>query len=241
MVGKHRAPGQDTMNGGRTCQRCGAMPSGQFCEACGFSLTPPAGSVPPVAHDTSGAPESLLPPVPRPETVPASQGWFEPSPASRDRLATVPEPPPAPRTQTEPPGLPAALATWTVVVSCDRVYYDRMRAAGGMPSSVASFPARAAGRWIPLVGQQMRIGRRTANRDFEPEIDLADPPADRGVSRLHAVLVAAPDGTWSLHDSGSANGTLLNGREVVTGATVPLRQGDRINLGAWTVITVYRG
>jgi pSer/pThr/pTyr-binding forkhead associated (FHA) protein len=128
-----------------------------------------------------------------------------------------------------------------VLISLDRLYYDRMKDSGILPPSVGSFPDRPVERRIPLAGNQMRIGRRSANGDFEPEIDLAEPLADRGVSRLHAVLVAAPDGTWSLMDSGSANGTFLNGSEVATGAMVPVREGDRINLGAWTAITLHRG
>ncbi len=103
------------------------------------------------------------------------------------------------------------------------------------------FPDRLYERRIPLAGSQMRIGRRSPARDIEPEIDLAGPPADPGISRLHAVLIPAPDGGWSLLDSGSANGTLINGREIARGELVPLRGGDRINLGAWTVITVHRG
>jgi len=87
----------------------------------------------------------------------------------------------------------------------------------------------------------MRIGRRSAARRLEPEIDLADPPADPGISRLHAVLIAGLDGTWSVLDPGSANGTLLNGREIPVGDLIRLRDGDRINLGLWTVITVHHG
>jgi len=87
----------------------------------------------------------------------------------------------------------------------------------------------------------MRIGRRSATRELKPEIDLADPPADPGISRLHAVLLADSGGTWSIVDPGSANGTLLNGRELAIGESVTLHEGDRINLGAWTVITVHRG
>jgi predicted component of type VI protein secretion system len=58
---------------------------------------------------------------------------------------------------------------------------------------------------------------------------------------LHAVLIATADGTWAVLDPGSANGTLLNGREIPIGDLVPLREGDRINLGAWTAIVVQRG
>jgi pSer/pThr/pTyr-binding forkhead associated (FHA) protein len=128
-----------------------------------------------------------------------------------------------------------------VLVAVDRVYYDRMRASGGVPSSAVKFPVRTSERRIRLVGKQMRIGRRSAARDLVPEIDLADQPVDPGVSRLHAILTSASDGTWLISDPGSANGTLVNGLELSIGAAVTLHEGDRINLGAWTVITVHRG
>jgi pSer/pThr/pTyr-binding forkhead associated (FHA) protein len=131
--------------------------------------------------------------------------------------------------------------TWTVLVSADRGYYDRMKGVLGRSGTDVAFPAHVSERRIPLLGKQMRIGRRSAARELEPEIDLAGPPVDPGISRLHAMLIAAPNGTWSVLDPGSANGTQLNGREIGTGNLVPLREGDRINLGAWTVISVHRG
>jgi hypothetical protein len=150
----------------------------------------------------------------------------------------------APAAFSAPPTTPTpsfTQANWTVLVASDRAYYDRMKAVRSLSGSDVAFPAHAPERRIPLVGKQMRIGRRSAGRELEPEIDLAEPPVDPGVSRLHAVLAAAPDGTWSLLDSGSANGTLLNGRKIAMGDLVTLHEGDRINLGAWTVITVHRG
>lgn len=86
-----------------------------------------------------------------------------------------------------------------------------------------------------------RIGRRSTSRRIEPEIDLRGPPTDPGVSRLHARLIAGPDGNWSVMDLGSTSGTLVNGSEIAQGEAVPLRDGDRINLGAWTVITMTCG
>jgi pSer/pThr/pTyr-binding forkhead associated (FHA) protein len=128
-----------------------------------------------------------------------------------------------------------------VLVSADRGYFERMKGVLGRSSTDVAFPARVSERRFALIGKQMRIGRRSAARELEPEIDLAGPPVDPGISRMHAMLIAAPDGTWSVLDPGSANGTQLNGREIATGDLVALHDGDRINLGAWTVISVHRG
>jgi hypothetical protein len=130
--------------------------------------------------------------------------------------------------------------TWSIVVTSDWTYYDQMQVERARMGWDLAFPAYTAERRFPLTGKQMRIGRRSAARGVEPEIDLSVPPADPGISRLHALLIAAPDGTWAVLDPGSANGTLLNGREIAPGDLIPLRDGDRINLGAWTAITVHR-
>ena len=131
-------------------------------------------------------------------------------------------------------------AAWSAVVSCDRAYYESVQAASGPDAAAVPFPSYYAERRFRLAGGQMRIGRRSVSRGIDPEIDLTGPPADPGISRLHAVLIAMPDGSWAVLDPGSANGTLVNGTEVPTGVQVPLRDGDRINLGAWTAITVHR-
>jgi len=51
-------------------------------------------------------------------------------------------------------------------------------------------------------------------------------------------LLAEPDGGWTILDPGSENGTLVNGREITAGVRLALHDGDRIHLGAWTVITI---
>jgi pSer/pThr/pTyr-binding forkhead associated (FHA) protein len=130
---------------------------------------------------------------------------------------------------------------WTAVVSADRTYYEQVRTATGPDGTDIAFPSYCAERRFQLSGNQMRVGRRSKARGLEPEIDLTGPPTDPGISRLHAVLLAAPDGSWAVLDPGSANGTLVNGREIAVGDQVPLHDGDRINLGAWTAITVHRG
>jgi len=130
--------------------------------------------------------------------------------------------------------------TWSAVVTSDRMYYEQMQLKGALTGSPVPFPAISTERRFTLKGKQVRIGRRSVARGVEPEIDLSGPPVDPGISRLHAMLLPAPDGSWAVLDPGSANGTLLNGREIASGDLVPLRDGDRINLGAWTVITVRR-
>jgi pSer/pThr/pTyr-binding forkhead associated (FHA) protein len=127
------------------------------------------------------------------------------------------------------------------VVASDRDYYQRVVAAGGPDAASLQFPAYCPERRFQLAGPEMRIGRRSASRGLEPEIDLTGPPTDPGVSRLHAVLIAEPDGGWVVIDPGSENGTLVNGSDIAAGVRVPLHDGDRIHLGAWTAITVHSG
>jgi O-antigen/teichoic acid export membrane protein len=169
---------------------------------------------------------------------PGTAGWVQPgqSPSS-PRAGAVGAGQFRPPNWAERPFRPA---TWTVVVSSDRTHYDRMWISRALSGSMPMYPVFSSERRFMLTGDQIRIGRRSAAGDRPPEIDLSLPPADPAVSRLHAILIAGPDGTWSVLDPGSANGTLLNGRKMSIGKLIPLRDGDCINLGAWTVITVHR-
>jgi hypothetical protein len=135
-------------------------------------------------------------------------------------------------------------ATWNAVVSADRAYYDSVWAADVSAGEIISFPDGSPDRRFALTGTEILIGRRSTRRGINPEIDLTTPlggPAtDTGVSREHAKLVATPDGGWSIIDLGTENGTLVNGTDIAPGRPVPLHDGDRINLGMWTVITITR-
>jgi hypothetical protein len=137
--------------------------------------------------------------------------------------------------------LPVTGARWEVVTAADRAYYEKVIAEGGPDAAVMAFPPYCPERSFGLVGEQVRIGRRSKARNLAPEIDLTGPPEDPGVSHLHAVLLAQPDGSWTLVDPGSANGTQVNGRTVQINVPVRVGPGDRIHLGAWTVITIREG
>jgi hypothetical protein len=139
-----------------------------------------------------------------------------------------------------PAATPPARATWTAVVTADRQYFDRVVATIGPGAPELGFPAYCPERRFPLSGTEVRVGRRSVSRGIDPEIDLTGPPADPGVSRLHALLVAEPDGTWSVVDPGSENGTFLNGNTIPANQAVALHDGDRIHLGAWTALTITR-
>jgi hypothetical protein len=152
-------------------------------------------------------------------------------------IATVPS------QVTEAPGesgtsAAPATAEWTAVVTADRVYFDRVVAASGPDAAGVQFPGYCPERRFRLFGPEMRIGRRSPSRGLEPEIDLTGPPTDPGVSHLHAVLISEQDGGWAVFDPGSANGTLVNGREMAAGSRVRLHDGDRICVGAWTMLTI---
>jgi FHA domain len=223
---------------------------GSSGDAGGFNLleslfAPEPAAAPPAAPAQAAPPVPMAPSAAPPQAEPAAV------PAA---AATPPPPapamaPPAPQaartpsaTSVAPPTrpIPALAAAWTVLVASDRSYYDMMKSVRDQRGPDVAFPVHPAERRIRLAGDQMRIGRRSATRELKPEIDLAEQPVDPGVSRLHAVLIATPDGNWSILDPGSANGTLLNGREIPAGEQIPLHEGDRINLGAWTVISMHR-
>lgn len=121
---------------------------------------------------------------------------------------------------------------WVARIWADRDYHELVLARTG--TTVGPFPADAADREVPLVGDEVRIGRDGAGG----AIALADP----GVSALHAVLMAVPPDRWVVLDPGSTNGTSVNYGEdsLPTERPVPLRSGDRIHVGAWTTITVER-
>lgn len=67
-------------------------------------------------------------------------------------------------------------------------------------------------------------------RDDSSDIQMLD----AGISRSHARIVRSKDGSYLLEDAGSRNGTFSNNNRVE--GTYQLRDGDKIQLGAMTVL-----
>ncbi|WP_030246095.1 FHA domain-containing protein [Streptomyces sp. NRRL S-350] len=150
--------------------------------------------------------------------------------------------------QSQPPHQEAGPAepvrtNWIAVIAADRDYFTDMMARSGPEAAGLFFPPYCPERRIPLTGRgQLRIGRRSQHRGTVPEIDLSVPPEDPGASHQHALLAEQADGSWVLVDQDSTNGTTVNGgaEPIAPHTAVPLNDGDRIHIGAWTTITVHR-
>jgi hypothetical protein len=129
---------------------------------------------------------------------------------------------------------PAGASVWEAIVEAEREYYD-----SGDDHRVP-FPTFYPRRVFALSGPKMLIGRRSESRGIHPDIDLSGAPEDPGISRSHAMFEQLPDGGYAVRDPGSTNGTRLNDEPdpIDPGQPVPLRDGDRVYLGAWTRITL---
>ncbi|BCL30590.1 FHA domain-containing protein [Streptomyces aurantiacus] len=154
---------------------------------------------------------------------------------------------PQPGSTQAPPGYqqqpPQQQLSWSITIGPDREYFMAMMQRSGPEAAGLNLPAYSPEQQRPLSGNQITIGRRRHSTGDTPDIDLSVPPEDPGVSHQHAVLVQQPDGTWAVVDQNSTNGTTVNGAEepIQPFVPVPLQDGDRVHVGAWTTITVRRG
>ncbi|MFJ1867629.1 FHA domain-containing protein [Streptomyces sp. NPDC088097] len=133
--------------------------------------------------------------------------------------------------------------SWTATIGPDRSYFMAMMHRSGPEAAALNLPAYSPEQHLPLTGGQITIGRRRASTGESPDVDLSVPPEDPGVSHQHAVLVQQPDLSWAVVDQNSTNGTTINGGEepIQPYVPIPLGDGDRVHVGAWTTITIRRG
>ncbi|KUL60316.1 FHA domain-containing protein [Streptomyces albidoflavus] len=185
------------------------------------------------------------PPPPPPATGGGAFPAQAPGTAGQDDDWVLPPPStPAGAPQNRPPQQPAPSgpASWSVSVGPDRSYFMAMMQRSGPEANGLNLPAYSPEQRHALVGNQFTIGRRRHSTGDTPDIDLSVPPEDPGVSHQHAMLVQQPDGGWAVVDQNSTNGTTVNGGEdpIQPYVPVPLSDGDRVHVGAWTTITLRR-
>ena len=225
-----------------TCPKGHASTATDYCDECGAPIGAPA-SAPPKAP-TVEAPAATGEPCPECDTPPDGRFCevcghdFLAEPSSVPAKAPVKSADQAPdKGAAASPSTPAPKG-WRVVVTADRAFHARMQS--GPDAEVVPFPAFCPERRFELTGSEMLIGRRSRSRGIEPAIDLAGPPEDAGASHMHALLVATPEGTWTVVDLDSSNGTYLNDDPdpIAANQPVPLADGDRIHVGAFTTLTV---
>ncbi|NLU66412.1 FHA domain-containing protein [Streptomyces sp. HNM0574] len=202
----------------------------------GFQQAPHPQQAPPAPYPPQQpqSPPSGDWPLPPPGTPQAPDGI----PQQQDGFAQQPEG--FPQQGTPPEGQPGA--GWTAVVAPDHEYFAAMMERSGPEAASLNLPAYTEQQQLPLTGHQITIGRRRQSTGESPDIDLARSPEDPGVSHQHAVLVQQPDGSWSVVDQDSTNGTTINNADepIQPFVPVPLMEGDRVHVGAWTTITLHR-
>jgi pSer/pThr/pTyr-binding forkhead associated (FHA) protein len=90
--------------------------------------------------------------------------------------------------------------------------------------------------------QSAVIGRSDQPSHWTAPIDLLDQIGDsvigNGLSRKHAEVTARPDGTVTITDLDSPNGTSVDGVDLKPHVAVELTDGQRISLG--NVVIVFR-
>jgi len=217
-----------------TCPAGHDSATSDYCDVCGARMHGTAAAPPAPPEAPSAAPRKDPPSEPCPQCGTARTGRFCEC-CGNDFTTGAVGSHAAPNEAT--PGPPAG---WTATVVADRAYYDAVTARNGPDAPAIAFPPYCPDRIFPLPGGQIRIGRRNTSLGLNPEIDLTGPPLDPGISHLHAALIAQPDGGWHLADLGSTNGTLINDTQepIEANLDVPVGDGDRIHIGAWTTITL---
>ena len=251
----------------QSCPRCGApvLSDANFCGQCGHNLLQAPPSIAPaaigqpaidpgLAGSTTGA---LLPPPPSSIAM-AAQLWSsadfaEPALAGPEVAMepVIPEPllpvEPIAALVEEPP-------TELVSPMAEPISEPIVQPSGpaNPPSSTPSSASpvtqlqRAIARLVHvhsgavmiLPEQLPLIHLGKPNDRVPPDIDLSGFPNAEVVSRIHADIRLEGD-AYYLEDTGSANGTYVNGLALASGNRHRLRPGDRIALGKHDLVSFW--
>ncbi len=121
---------------------------------------------------------------------------------------------------------PLPILAWEIIITVDPSLRE---------AESPLLPVNQPPMTLRLAKESNLIGRTSEARLIYPEIAL---DLDDAVSRRHAILNLQPDGTLTLRDIDSANGTKLNKVILKPMVDVPLQDGDEFTLGHWTRIAI---
>lgn len=132
-------------------------------------------------------------------------------------------------------GQAPATGTVTLTLSADREHWERV-----VGSGEPEFPEAVPALTFELTGDQAILGRIRAGVQIDVDLPLTGAAADPAVSHYHCRFTRHDDGSWTVQDADSSNGTWVNDADrPLTGAVHRLADGDRIRIGAWTCLTVH--
>ncbi len=213
-------------DGGKVCENCQSVCGIDdiFCERCGYDFI--TGSMPGAATSESVGVAGATGPVPTPS--PAST----PSPATQNSVPSV--------LDTEPQQVVGSVGRVLIDIGFDREYFASVVTEGEV-----SVPTQMpTDQRLELHGGELHVGRTSASRGVHPTIDVEALTGDPAVSSQHAVLRVADDGSATIIDVGSTNGTFVGsyaGDPITQGVSVDLPPGLPVYLGAWTRLVVVSG
>ncbi|WP_237477247.1 FHA domain-containing protein [Lichenibacterium dinghuense] len=213
------------------CPRGHLSDDPDFCSECGLRIAAaaPAGPTPPAAAATAAqlCPDCGTPRVPGARFCEVCRHDFS---AASSPAPAAPPPPPAAPPPSLPPVAPPPLSPFADAGAVGNMWVVVSRDPARLDADAPPEPDRA----YPLDLAENLVGRRNGRRDVHPEIPVADP----SVSARHLKICRRPDGSLYGVDVGSSNGTLLNGAPLTEGVEAPLKAGDSLILGAWTLLTL---
>ncbi len=143
---------------------------------------------------------------------------------------------PAPVASPEPSTAPQSLSSPAVLTSVPPTQWELHIAIDpSLQLAESPDPPDLPPQTIVLDKPTTLMGRTSQARAIYPDISL---DFDDAISHRHAIFSLQPDGSLTLRDIGSSNGTLLNGVELKPMTDISLKPGDSIVLGHWTRIAV---
>ena len=134
------------------------------------------------------------------------------------------------------PAPPPPKIGWVAVLSCDAGWWLDNSGAGGVADGVPYPDPEPAVRRIELRSNDSVIGRTSGSS--VADVDCGS--ADTGVSRKHAKISLHPDGTWTVTDLGSTNGTFIGdaSTKLTPQAETAFDPSSTIKIGAYTMVRI---